>query len=189
MGRDDMAVTDDWYILFVKTGCEEKVADILNEKMDQKQSRAFTPRKKIIFRRKGMDHIYQEILFPGYVFIETAKSYHELNKEVRYLVSNLKVVYRFLHYEDPKQAVLHEEEKREIISMCGGDLCLKNSKGIIEGGRIKILSGALVGKEAAIKKIDRHKRQAVIEMMLFGETREIIVALEILEVRKELQFE
>mgnify|MGYP001133197006 CR=1 FL=1 len=184
-----MAVTGDWYILFVKTGCEEKVAGVLNEKMDQEKSRAFTPRKKIIFRRKGVDHIYQEILFPGYVFIETEKTFRELSREVQYLVSSLKVVYRFLHYADPRQAALHEEEKKEIMAMCGGDLCLGNSKGIIEGGRIKILSGALVGKEAAIKRIDRHKRQAVIEMMLFGETREIVVALEILEVRKELQFE
>lgn len=73
--------------------------------------------------------------------------------------------------------------------MCGEDYCLKNSVGIIEGNKVKVLSGALMGKETSIKKINRHKRQAVIEMMIFGETREIAVALEIIEVRKELQFE
>lgn len=184
-----MAVTGDWYILFVKTGCEEKIVTILNEKMELGSSRAFSPNKEAIFRRKGVDNVNQEILFPGYVFIETIKSYHELSKEIQYLISTLKEVYGFLHYADQKEAALREEEKKEILSMCGGDGCLRNSVGIIEGDKVRILSGPLTGKEASIRKINRHKRQAAIEMMVFGEIKEILVALEIIEVRKDLQFE
>lgn len=185
MNRDKLAGTGNWYILFVKTGYEEKIVTILNEKLDSGRSKAFSPRKETIFRRKGVDNINLEILFPGYVFIETTKTYTELSKEMQYFAGSLKGVYRFLYYTDKDEAALHENEKREIISMCGGgDYCLRNSVGIIEGDNVRILSGALMGREVAIRKINRHKRQAVIEMMIFGEVREIVVALEITDVRK-----
>lgn len=34
------------------------------------------------------------------------------------------------------------------------------SKGIIVNGKLKIISGPLMGKKSEIKKIDRHKRKA-----------------------------
>lgn len=181
---------DNWYILFVRTGCEEKIVTVLNKKLDLNRFRAFLPKKETIFRRKGVDNINTEILFPGYVFIETSETYIGLNNEILSFVNKLKGVYRFLYYADKTDAALHEDEKKEIVTMCGDEnYCLRNSIGIIEGDKVQILSGALMGKEAAIRKINRHKRQAVIEIIIFGEIREISVALEIIEVRKELQFE
>lgn len=53
------------------------------------------------------------------------------------------------------------------------------SKGIIEGERTIVLSGPLKGKEGYIKKIDRHKRKAWLEVELFGRIQNIQLGLEI----------
>lgn len=57
------------------------------------------------------------------------------------------------------------------------------SSGIIENDRVQILSGPLMGMEGNIRRIDRHKRIAYMEIEMFGRTVEMKVGLEI--IRKE----
>ena len=42
------------------------------------------------------------------------------------------------------------------------------STGIIENGKIRITDGPLKGREALIRKIDRHKRKACLAIPMFG---------------------
>jgi transcriptional antiterminator NusG len=53
------------------------------------------------------------------------------------------------------------------------------SKGIIEGDQIIVERGPLKGYEGFIKKIDRHKRIAFIDIELFNTITTIKVGLEI----------
>jgi transcriptional antiterminator NusG len=53
------------------------------------------------------------------------------------------------------------------------------SKGIIEGDHIIVESGPLKGYEGFIKKIDRHKRIAFIDVELFNTVTTVKVGLEI----------
>ena len=69
-------------------------------------------------------------------------------------------------------------------------MCIRDSKqlvemssGIIENDRVQILSGPLMGMEGNIRRIDRHKRIAYLEIEMFGRTVEMKVGLEI--IRKE----
>jgi transcriptional antiterminator NusG len=48
------------------------------------------------------------------------------------------------------------------------------------GDTIRITSGALMGFESRIKKINRHKREAVVELQIMGAKREVSLMLEIL---------
>ena len=57
------------------------------------------------------------------------------------------------------------------------------SKGIIVDDKVIIQTGPLKGNEGLIKKIDRHKRKAWLELELFGRTVETQVGLEIVEKR------
>ena len=59
------------------------------------------------------------------------------------------------------------------------------SEGVIEGSQIIISSGPLQGLEGYIKKIDRHKRKAWVELPMFGRLQKVEVGLEI--VRKTLE--
>ena len=53
------------------------------------------------------------------------------------------------------------------------------SKGYIEGDRIFIESGPLLGKEGIIRKINRHKRIAEVEVSLFEQKIRVKVGLEV----------
>lgn len=54
---------------------------------------------------------------------------------------------------------------------------------IAENDRVQILAGPLMGMEGNIRRIDRHKRTAYLEIEMFGRTVEMKVGLEI--IRKE----
>ena len=53
------------------------------------------------------------------------------------------------------------------------------SEGIIEGDRVIVTKGPLKGKEAMIRKIDRHKRKVWLEMKMFGKIQKVEAGLEI----------
>ncbi|MCD7982171.1 MAG: transcription antiterminator, partial [Clostridiales bacterium] len=74
---------------------------------------------------------------------------------------------------------LTEEEKSFILRFCGDDMLAEMSRGIIEGSRVKVLEGPMMGMEAYIVKLDRHKRKAWLEMEMFGRIQRIQVGLEI----------
>ena len=53
--------------------------------------------------------------------------------------------------------------------------------GLIENGTVTVTEGPLTGMEGCIRRIDRHKRKAWLEIDMFGRTMEMEVGLEIIE--------
>ena len=74
---------------------------------------------------------------------------------------------------------LTEEEVDFLTSFGGDDQVVPISEGIIENSKVIVMSGPLAGKEGYIKKIDRHKRKAYLELPMFGRIQRIQVGLEI----------
>ena len=60
-------------------------------------------------------------------------------------------------------------------------ILVEMSCGIIENDRVQIVSGPLTGMEGSIRRIDRHKRIAHLEIEMFGRTVEMKVGLEIIK--------
>lgn len=75
---------------------------------------------------------------------------------------------------------LTDNEKSFLLGFCTDEYIAEESKGFIVGDRIIITSGPLEGRESIIKKIDRHKRRAEIEVAFLGGIRRISVALEVI---------
>ena len=76
------------------------------------------------------------------------------------------------------------QEEIDLLMKIGTDKQLVEiSFGIIENDRVQILAGPLMGMEGNIRRIDRHKRTAYLEIEMFGRTVEMKVGLEI--IRKE----
>lgn len=57
------------------------------------------------------------------------------------------------------------------------------SEGVIEGDRIIVLKGPLVGREGWIRKINRRKRTAYLEIDMFGRTIQTKIGLGIVRKR------
>jgi len=78
----------DWYVLYVKAGCEEKVVKLLTEKLDIEKYLPFIPMKMQSFRRQGRIHKIKKICFPGYIFIQSKYDFNKFYKEVSLLINN-----------------------------------------------------------------------------------------------------
>ena len=63
--------------------------------------------------------------------------------------------------------------------LCSDDGLIDMSRGIIRNGTAVVTEGPLKGREQLIKRIDRHKRTAKINVPLEGKNVEVTVGLEI----------
>jgi len=60
-----------WYVLFVKTGCEQKIANEISTRWKLEESKAFVPVYDAVFKRSGRVYPERRRLCPGYVFIDS----------------------------------------------------------------------------------------------------------------------
>ena len=152
-----------WYVIQVRSRAEEKIrrsCEILISKEILKE--CFIPKNKRMKKIKGNWVEIEEILFSGYVFLvsdDPDKLYLELKK-----VPDLT---KMLGHVDGDKSLGNDDHVVEI------------STGLIENDEVMITSGPLKGKEGIIRRIDRHKRIALIEVELFGKTTQAKVGLEI----------
>lgn len=82
------------------------------------------------------------------------------------------------------EAASPEELLRDEAELLGGSQVVAMSEGYIEGDEIVILSGPLMGRAAQIKRIDRHKRVAYLDVRMFGRTKTVKLGLEIVRKRR-----
>ncbi|WP_027631046.1 antiterminator LoaP [Ruminiclostridium cellobioparum] len=173
-----------WYILFVRTGRELKVEQFLRERLDSDIFNPFVPLQQFLFKTKGIVKKELKPLFPSYVFIESEIPGQEFIKRTKTLLCVSRDIVHILRYSDTEIA-MRESEKQLLLSLCNDDRCIESSNGISEGNRIHILDGPLKGWESNVKKVNRHKRQAWVEIELMGSIRLVSVALEIVEKIKD----
>lgn len=170
-----------WYVLFTRTGREEKAEQYLRKQLDTNTFTPFIPMSETIFRISGQIRKELKSLFPSYVFIESEVSSREFIKNTKNIISASKDIIRFLQYDDTGDIAMRKHEKNMLLGLCNDARYIESSRGIIVGTRVYIKEGPLMGLESIIRKIDRHKRRAIIELDFMGTVRQISMALEIVE--------
>jgi transcriptional antiterminator NusG len=172
-----------WVILFVRTGLEEKIVRNLKDKLNIDEYLPFLPTVETPRRSKGVIRKERKFLFPGYVFVQTEIEADAIAEKLKLALKDIacrKDIYAILHYgDDEKDVAMREPERLHWERLFNSDFCITGSFGFIEGDVIRIKSGALVGMESRIKRINRHKREAVVEMEVMGAVREVRVMLEV----------
>lgn len=157
------------YVLSVRTGGERAV----RRSLERLGVRALVPRRETLIRRKGVWKTEEEVLFPGYVFPEL-----EPCPETYYQATGLPDVRGFLTGgEEAPQALSREEESRIRLLGNQGE-AIGISRARMEEGRLKVLSGFLLGREQEILRYDARRKRAVIGAILCGRARELTVSLE-----------
>lgn len=167
-----------WYVVRVRVGAEENVRFRCQEEISVnvlKDCYVFHYEEKKCVRGEWI--VQDKVLFPGYVFLVAGSC--EARK-IRRELWKIKGALELLEI-DGELAVLTDEEVDFLLALSGLGKMVRFSEGVIEQSKVKVYSGPLVGMEKYIRKIDRHKRRAMLEMPMFGEMQKMLVGLEIVE--------
>ena len=164
-----------WYVVQVFRGQEDNFIQRLNNE----DYEVFTPKQIHLLKRRDRVIKAMKPLFPGYIFIATDKDYTSFRKYYQQSIAILDGCVKILKYKDEVEA-LYPHERQFIERFVNKDKVIDASIGLIEGDRIRIIEGPLIGNESLIKKINRHKRTALVEVTLFGEIQTIELSCEII---------
>lgn len=169
-----------WYIFWVLTGHERKVEKRITEQLSGEDIVPFIPLWESLFRRAGKVKRELNIMFPGYVFIESDLESKEFRQRTLQIIRTSKDIISILSYSNSDEIVVREDERAALLRLCNDDRCIESSMGFIEGDKFYIENGPMVGMESVIKKINRKKMEAYFELKFAGETRKFTVGLNLL---------
>ena len=152
-----------WYVLQVRTGTEENIrTQCRNNIPEAVLTRCFIPYYEEKRRIRGT-----------WTFAVTDRP-DDLHQSLKQVIGLTKLL-----GTGQEIVPLTEEEKNFLEELGGEEQIVAMSEGIIEGDQVIVTKGPLKGKEALIKKIDRHKRKVWLEVKMFGKMQRVEAGLEI----------
>ena len=169
------------YVIQVLTGHEAAVILLIEKLLSGEQAfiECFAPRFELKKRIQGEWQLVSELLTPGYIYLET-NNIDRVSQELYHVPAFTRLL-----GNNGKFIPLNKDEMQWLHALTRpGTHTVEMSEGVIEGDQIIVNEGPLKGLEATIKKIDRHKRLAYLDMRFFDRPKLIKVGLEI--VRKNV---
>lgn len=164
-----------WYVVQVIGGREETAKRLIEKHAsDDTFQEVFVPRYRASRKTGGKMEYYYPVLTPGYVIART-RNVGSFESQLRGVPAFMRLLgddTGFKPLDREERAWLQEWTKRD-------DRVLQGSTGRIEKGRLKILSGPLIGMEGKVVKVNRRKRKATVLMTIMGRPKEIELELEI----------
>ena len=161
-----MATTSDWYAVQVSPGKEEATCRLMRRLVPARVlDEAFTPRFASQKKYQGEWRACSQVLFPGYVIAVTpdVQALHDSLTGVPEFTRLLAMGETYLPLEERDRAWIEALTSRECRTV-------QMSQAIYEGDRVVVTSGPLVGHEAWIDSVNRHKGLAYLRIQMFGRT-------------------
>ncbi len=164
---------DMWYVVQTLKGKESKVlANILRD-ISKEPEDAFILESERMYRIKGKWIADRKPLFPGYLFVTTEDpTGFDYRLRKRYRPTKLLRM-------DGEIASLRPEEEEYFRLIGGKEHIVRHSEGYRKKDRVVITEGAFKDFKGEIKKLDRHRRMAKIEVPLLGRMTEVEIGLSI----------
>lgn len=153
----------DWYIMHVKSeNCQEFV-DYLNA---DKNIYAFLPKMEKWLSNSKIKEFQTSYMYPDYIFIRTSLNQEEFKKRYDEFFKSIYYIAQLLE----KNSVISLTPMEQLLleKMFNDQDVIKHSTGHIVDSHLIINEGPLIGLEKRIKKIDRHKRIAILDCDILG---------------------
>ncbi len=167
-----------WYVIQTLKGYENDICNDINDFLDAKlYEYCFVPMSERHHRKGGKFTLVKEALFPGYLFIVSNNI-----EEVAVALCKISKFKRILRTGE-SFSPLKVEEVKKFKLLTDENFNVTMSKGFIVGDDIIVTEGPLDGHEGMIKKIDRHKRMAYIDLPFLGREVRVRLPLEIVDKR------
>lgn len=192
----------EWYALFVETGKEEFVKNMIYKLFRGSLFRAVVPKRKLQERKQGKIYEVCKPLFPGYVLL-----YAEMNLETYYVLKRVPKYFRILnkHYyqndnsraykvdrdmriivSEPIFSTIDKDEMALILQLIGTNDVIDYSTIYFDDKKVSVVEGPLKRLENYIKNIDKRKKRARIVMDFLGNVITLDVGIDIIECPKIL---
>lgn len=164
-----------WYAVWVQTGREEQIKMVCDRKLGSGNiyEECFLPKYEKPWKENGEWIKKQKILFPGYLFFVT--------EEPEELHQALKSIPQFAKLLGDREGPipLYEDEVDFLKKHINKDKVFEISTGEYIGKKLVVTEGPLKDLTGKVVYVDRHGRQAVLEVEFFGRTVRMKVGLEI----------
>ncbi len=173
-----------WYVIHTESGRENILIDRMKQIFNEDEIKeCFLVKRERRRRLRGKWTVVVENLFKGYVFV-VAKNPDKVFLKLKEIPMFSKILttgeYEFIPLT---------RKEIEFISKFGANRKDHTAKistiDLNEGDEIEYIGGDLAMFAGQIKKIDKHKRRAVIEVEMFGRKTEIYMDVDFLQ-KKEV---
>lgn len=168
-----------WYVVQTMAGREFAVCRLIESLVEgDVLEECFVPQYEVQKQFRGEWRTCAATLFPGYLIVVT-EHIDELEARLRCVPAFTRVL-----GNDGGFVPLERDEVAWIDAFTEkGHRTVGVSEGIIDGDRIVVLKGPLRGHEGWIRKINRRKRTAYLEIDMFGRTIHTKIGLGIVRKR------
>lgn len=162
-----------WYALFVETGQEEVVQKYIYYNYGNSMH-TIIPKRKIPEKRNGKHFGVLKKLFPGYILLNA-----DLDDNKYYVIKHIPKLIKILG-NGTYYSSIDEDEISVILKLIDYRGVIDYSKIYIEGLRVFVKEGPLMGFEGMIKKVNKHTNRARVQLNFMGELRLVDVGIELL---------
>ena len=161
----------EWYVVNTVSGYEYKVKEKLemmiknSSEIQEKIFRVIVPEQTIVEYKDGVKKEKIKKMFPGYVLVEMI-----MDDEVWFIVRNTQGVTGFIGSsgKGAKPIPLLPEEAERILNNMGMSR-INLSKDLVEGKKVKIISGPFKDMIGKISSYDLEKKKVNLLLDLFGQ--------------------
>jgi transcription termination/antitermination protein NusG len=166
-----------YYVIHVLTGSEDDFSRRLTPVLGK--GRIIVPKKRMPIKRRGITRNEIQVLFPGYVFMQSEAILEE--RQAYWSIRRTEGFIRFL-LESKAPSPLPENDLVLLRSFISFGNCADISKVTFdENDRIVVLEGPLKGLEGRILKVDRRKRRARVRLDMYESSFPIDLGFEVVE--------
>ena len=162
MGRRSPRGRERWYLLRMPEGREASICAELRRLLPESVlSDAFVLRKERWMKRAGVWFLEPVNAYRGYAFAISSDA-----AELAKAISGLTLPVELVGTGVRSWAPLADEAAAWYAAAMDGSHVIRSSTAVIVGGELHVTDGPLVGQEARISKVDRHRRRC---QVLVGE--------------------
>lgn len=162
-----------WYIVYIYSGFEKKVAQAIYKESKQKNldssfAEVLVPTEEVVELKKGKKVNSEKRIFPGYVLVKMI-----MNDDTWHLVRSIDKVTNFLGANNRPQPVSETEVKRILQQIEESALSPKHTIAFEVGESVKIISGPFESFVGVVEEVDFEKSRLKLSVSIFGRSTPI----------------
>jgi transcriptional antiterminator NusG len=174
------AKTKNWYTIKVQNNREKSVSERLKSEMMREfneEVNFFIPTQGVIGVKDGKRVQKEQILYPGYIFVET-KTIDKIN----HLVKTTNGATNILRDNKGVPIILKQSEVDRMVGEKEANKSAINTSFVV-GEKVEITNGPFTKFKGTISFIDSEKDKVKVDVLIFG--RPTVVDLTLIDIKKD----